>query len=487
MKKRFFVILILVMFLGFSFFLSANPKKSNQELLFEDINYFNYVFENCYVVYDDIKSNENIKIDNFEIIKQYKKNVITRKIRHLKDSWVNGINQDALLVPLWKYLHNLNIDDGHLKIKTNTNSWSVANKNRNYRTEYYFEKKGNNFFVKTGPNFNHLNAKFTGNVVDLKPSLLNGKELYMNSRILNSYKEQEKIELELNSKKTTIPAKYQEFKYRPTPLIQLIETDKSVYLRCATFDISPSDGNFNLFNKTITDFTENAKTKNYIILDLIGNSGGYLDWCYKILNAINGNADKNEIENLNDFITKQLGYEKKLQSLEIAKKKYEEALKIQDEKYIELTKKEYENQKVNPHRYYASSPVVQQNFTKLPQYEQPNNNATIIVLMDNYTSSAAEVLIAFLYAISDKIILLGENSRGSVIYGGILSYKLPHSQLEIRLASTCNKNMPLLKFNEHWHGENFGFYPDYWITENNLADSLFYLSKDDELKSLLEF
>ena len=47
--------------------------------------------------------------------------------------------------------------------------------------------------------------------------------------------------------------------------------------------------------------------------------------------------------------------------------------------------------------------------------------------------------------------------------------------------------MPLLKFNEHWHGENFGFYPDYWITENNLADSLFYLSKDDELKSLLEF
>ncbi len=148
MKKRFFVILILVMFLGFSFFLSANPKKSNQELLFEDINYFNYVFENCYVVYDDIKSNENIKIDNFEIIKQYKKNVITRKIRHLKDSWVNGINQDALLVPLWKYLQNLNIDDGHLKIKTNTNSWSVANKNRNYRTEYYFEKKGNNFFCK---------------------------------------------------------------------------------------------------------------------------------------------------------------------------------------------------------------------------------------------------------------------------------------------------------------------------------------------------
>ena len=122
-----------------------------------------------------------------------------------------------------------------------------------------------------------------------------------------------------------------------------------------------------------------------------------------------------------------------------------------------------------------------------PQYQKKTIDAKIIVLMDNYTGSRSEETIGILYMINmDNVILIGENSSGSLTYGGSLIYELPNSKVRITLCSTSNKKTAIIQFADHWHGENQGFYPDYWTNEKNLLKTLQFITGDNDFSKILK-
>ena len=86
----------------------------------------------------------------------------------------------------------------------------------------------------------------------------------------------------------------------------------------------------------------------------------------------------------------------------------------------------------------------------------------------------------------ENVILVGENTSGTLISGNAVIYELPNSKLKIKLASESYKNTVLLKCLEQWKGENCGFFPDYWITDNNLKQTIEYITKDNHISQLLK-
>ena len=470
------IIFLSFIFVFLSFFLLA---KTDKNLIIEDLEYFKNIIENCYIAYDDISSNQNAEIDIDFLYEQYKKNAKKKK---KNASFEKGINQDALLIPLWEYLNGLNLDDGHLRIDTNTDKWTISKKNKIYSSDYFFRKEDSNYILSYPQNSDYLGKIYLSSLENLKPTIHNNTELFKIALLTKT--SVDKIFIQLDQENLECPLKWYEFEYNNSPLIKLIKTDECLYLRIADFYVNPKSESYNFYNKTIDDFSKEIIDKNYIILDLIGNPGGYQNWCYEILGAMNEKKDNNTIQELNDFITLELSREEELHSLELAKNSYLSAIKENlPQDVINIRKKEYDTQVLNPKRYISNI-----SFSKnsgMPRFDKSNLNKKIIVLIDSYTASAAELLISLIYTLNlGETILVGENSRGSAEYGKILDYILPNSKLKIKLASSTRKNAPLLALNEKWHGENYGFYPDYWITYKDIIETLVYLTKDVSLREI---
>ena len=114
-----------------------------------------------------------------------------------------------------------------------------------------------------------------------------------------------------------------------------------------------------------------------------------------------------------------------------------------------------------------------------------NFKGNLIILMNYYTASAAELFITESYMF-DNVILLGCNSRGCFDFGGKLIYNLPHSDISIELCSDSYKEMKFAQENPHWHGDYRGFYPDYWVADYALLKTLVFLTSDKKLKRALK-
>lgn len=103
-------------------------------------------------------------------------------------------------------------------------------------------------------------------------------------------------------------------------------------------------------------------------------------------------------------------------------------------------------------------------------------------MVDNFTASAAEKLIGYLYMVDkEKVILVGENINGVLNFGGVLNYELPNSHIEVSIPSVSNKKTAMLSLIDNWKGEGYGFFPDYWIFDGKPGVVLTALTNDINL------
>lgn len=105
----------------------------------------------------------------------------------------------------------------------------------------------------------------------------------------------------------------------------------------------------------------------------------------------------------------------------------------------------------------------------------------LIFITDRNTASASENLIylAKVTLGNEKVIVIGENSLGCFEYVTVFSYLLPNSRLSINLSSRRNSMLNLFP---QWHGDCYGIYPDYWSIGNDLNETIFLVTKDNEMK-----
>ena len=87
----------------------------------------------------------------------------------------------------------------------------------------------------------------------------------------------------------------------------------------------------------------------------------------------------------------------------------------------------------------------------------------MIVLMDNQTASAGEVMIGYLRQFQ-HVVLVGENSTGCITFGDVSQYTLPNSNLSVRFGSELFIPPDLAEF------EGKGYAPDLWAPSNRALE-----------------
>lgn len=115
--------------------------------------------------------------------------------------------------------------------------------------------------------------------------------------------------------------------------------------------------------------------------------------------------------------------------------------------------------------------------------ENSKYNKKLYILTNYITASAAELFMNYADIIYDEVIIVGENTFGSLDFADPSTYKLPNSEIVLFLTSTDVRDSVLSK---NWKGEGKGFYPDYWATSEEIVDTIVYLTKDEELRIVLK-
>lgn len=108
----------------------------------------------------------------------------------------------------------------------------------------------------------------------------------------------------------------------------------------------------------------------------------------------------------------------------------------------------------------------------------------MIILLDRNSCSASEEIcvLAKEFFGKEKVILVGENSGGCIEYGATTDFYLPNSELSFHIpTAVCT---PFMERLDSWHGEGNGIYPDIWSTDEDMAETLVNITKDEGLRGL---
>lgn len=137
-----------------------------------------------------------------------------------------------------------------------------------------------------------------------------------------------------------------------------------------------------------------------------------------------------------------------------------------------------------PYRKEVKFPYAKTSITELPK---PTFSGNIYVLTDNNSASCSEYTIALLHNMIKgtdiNVCQIGFNTNGAVFYFNPWSFVFPNTGYTITFPTAINKsnafNFPNFK------GEGYGWYPDYWCTNQNMINTLVNLTGDKDLEIVL--
>jgi len=460
-------------------FSGCQKTDSTDILVKEDIDTFNYFFENAYVFYDDLQSQRAFKFKPDRVFKQYKKYLKKWPESHVE----NGINQSALMNALAAFLYDIKAIDNHLSLIGAKQSWSVYPKNVVYTSDYYFSKQNGLFILSESPD-QSLNGKtYTGNSEDIKKVIRNKKEIY---QFAPNFREENRNEavLLLEGKKHKIPVKHKYNRNNEEELFELKETQDTLYFKINSFSITFGSDEHEKFMSVLKEVSGIVESKKNLVLDLRGNHGGDRYYVYQLIAALyniwDDEFDKNQ---LMEFLNHQNYGTIYIDSEAVAKARYDFAVRYNMEPdYIEETKEYYEYLKGTGKREIGGDDNV--NMTILPQYKRKKLDTKIFVITDYDTASASEETIGLLYMMDkENVTLIGLNTSGALVGVDVLSYELPNSKILLTLTARSNKKTIICSLVDSWKGENYGFTPDYWVTDDSFSGTLEFLSGDKEIVS----
>jgi hypothetical protein len=84
------------------------------------------------------------------------------------------------------------------------------------------------------------------------------------------------------------------------------------------------------------------------------------------------------------------------------------------------------------------------------------SDTTLIVVMNGSVASSGEGFINYIQQV-ENVVLVGENTRGALVFGQTTLHKLPHSALSVTLPISLNIPLDLELREER------GFFPDLWV------------------------
>lgn len=363
--------------------------------------------------------------------------------------------------------------DNHLLISTEKKTYGAVAHFWSY-SMMIIEKKNDDFYVYLDSEEDiPVGTKYTGDKANLFPCYFDGGKKYYLGVLSDKF--EYSLITSFNNKTYTIPL-YGDNILQKLNWIGKQSTKKSFYLSIGDCNLSNENSKKHTEIKNQLDsYLKELRNKKFenIILDLRGNNGGTENNVLPVLFAIDSTKNKKQESDFTEKIRFLRNGEKSYFSTPINEAYYEyyksnPGIKIDDLNNFKGNKESKRFSVANfPDNGYKT-----------------NFKGKIIILMNTRTASAAEQIILDAY-LFNNIILLGTNTMGALDYESLLSYKLPKSNLEIHLPADSNKEVIALQNNTKWHGDQYGFYPDYWCTSFDLLSTIIELTGDEELETVL--
>lgn len=430
----------------------------------EDLSYLKYLLEQAYAGYD-------YNVANGTDYNKLLKNVQSKYNSLLKDNKTDNIDIFAKCID--EELIQKNLPDNHFFISTDKKYYGIVSHYWSY-SPMIIEKRENRYFVYN-PSEDSIpeGTEYTGSKENLFPCYYNGDIKYYVGCL--SVKFEKLLTTSFDNKTVQIPL-YGDYIVQKHNWINMYTTEKTFYLSIGDCNLYNEDSKKHKEAKLLLDnCIQKLHKKKYenIILDLRGNNGGTENNILPVLLAINSEPNKKK----EDEFTKKI-------------------------RFLRNGEKDYFSTPINEafYEYYKTNSGIK--IDNLDDYKNnkekkrfsivkfPDNNyksdfkGRLFILMNTFTASAAEQIILDAH-LFENVILLGTNTMGGIDYESLLTYELPNSRIQVNLPATSHKETTALQINKHWHGDTFGFYPDYWCTSFDLLPTLIELTDDVDLENVL--
>lgn len=278
-------------------------------------------------------------------------------------------------------------------------------------------------------------------------------------------------------------------------------TDKTMYfsLSDCMFPFGLKDSgkySMELLYQNLTKIARASKNKEILIFDLRSNGGGYEEYPAKMYAAaLYGNHydDKDFIQNIEAlyFNSVNKDVQQIISPFTMQKKKilYEKDWKtlfsLLTPENQEFCRQYWKKMHYLPIRKFTAERQYACTFDTFPE---PDFKGDLYILINSYTGSAAELGTAMAFLLQDQgvnVKIVGENSWGGVEYVGVWGMQLPNSGIWLNLPSTVGL-APVFDSIPEFKGEGYGFYPDYWATNDTILQVLINLTGDKELETVLK-
>lgn len=407
---------------------------TQSEALF-DIDEFEYIMKNGYVLFDKFNNNNQIT-NNIESIRKYINTISSISVGDLGERLYSSVNT---------------IIDMHTGM--NYGSW------RTFGNHYFFfysdiivKQLGNEYYYLSGCKDIKKNALLKNCKDNLFRIISEDNSLFCIG-VLSNYFEEE-IVVNFDEREYVIPLSYNNdsnFKFSDYNY----DIYSSYYI-----DSKNMDDILKMNNSEFINIHNNRKS---IILDYRYNHGGFPEYI-KILSIIYDfekqyEEELNKIYSNNDFECKQLispfttnGMMNFINGLDGENKE----ILLKRWKFV------YDQQKVNPSCYIYYPEI--SNFS--PSFGINGFKGKLIILVNGDSISAGESICGFLnkYFAASNYIVIGENTNGAQISANPIGVYLNYSNIFVGITTAINEE----EFDKiKYHGESKGYYPFYWLRNNN--------------------
>jgi len=470
----------------------SNEHSNKTELtlaeLREDCDYTKYYMYNCYAGIEEAKSN-GFDLDA-EVEKIYE-TMLTKKLPG-SDKYSSSDLSSLIAENFSKGLKN---SDGHLSI----GGKKLYDKTRVRYTSVYFEKKNGGYVVKLSEEEKiKPGMKFTGIENNLFELYKDGEFLYRYGVWTN--KGVKSVNISVEGETFLIPVKTEDAVRQKEAWSNSKATEKSLYLSlsdCVNINCLGKDNTFStdVYEKFVATIPAQVEGKDAIIFDLRSNTGGRHEIPVKMITAAAyyKHPDSEYRKQVEDYLCNRvrIGTEQVVSPLtmqsckEWLKDSWEDQfnrLSEEDKAYFEDYWKHMKRRpirKIRPSMTYA---------TELEDLPEPDFKGDFYVLINSKVASASELALGMIYELAAKglnVHLVGENSWGCVKYVAMGTWFLPNSGIWFYIGSEAGLS-PIYATIPNFKGEGKGFNPDVWATNENILDTLIYLTKDESLGETLK-
>lgn len=427
----------------------------------EDLETFIYIIETAYAGYEDA------------LARGMDTNILRQKIlNHFEGQDI--INIEDFAKKLFETFESY-IQDYHAHIRSKNNYYGFITPTITYFSDVYFIKQNGEYFVYESKNPEiKIGEKYESDSQYLFYYPSKGDEVYRLGCLSKDKPESLKVSVGKNSYELPLiscDVSYPDFSY------VIRETEKSIYFKLTQFYFDNDEQLEAL--KRFSESADLCRNKDFVILDVRGNPGGDNSYEQKFMADLYKKDSK-----LDDYLPISTTSIYSPASTKALTAMIKMALDTDNPRTKKWLKKISRMEKIAEKE---SVKILLTSKNKNYSQDESTFKGKIIILTDCKVASSGEDLLCdceFLFGKTNQIVQIGQNTSGCELYGNVCQYTLEKSGIKVQFSVTDFSEYP--KLIPNFYGEGNGLYPDIWSTNEDLNDSIFYVTHDEEMFGILK-